>query len=140
MEPLQESIQFCYIDSKETFFNDKCLLFCPSSEKLKERCVLASAVVQASHSLLPVKFINLSDNAVDIHSNTLVGTVEQCHELQTGSKIRTIANEEKSSDLDKMTVMFDSIKTNSSLTESEKVQVSNPVSYTHLTLPTIYSV
>ena len=129
MEPLQESIQFCYIDSKETFFNDKCLLFCPSSEKLKERCVLtASAVVQASHSLLPVKFINLSDNAVDIHSNTLVGTVEQCHELQTGSKIRTIANEQKSSDLDKMKVMFDSIKTNSSLTESEKVQVSNLLS------------
>ena len=62
---------------------------------------------------------------MDIHSNTLVGTVKQCHELQTGSKIRTIANEQKSSDSDKMKVIFDSIKTNSSLTESEKLQIFN---------------
>ena len=58
---------------------------------------------------------------MDIHSNTLVGTVNQCHELQTGSKFRTIANEQNSLDSDK-------IKTNSSLTESGKLQVSNLLS------------
>ena len=58
---------------------------------------------------------------MDIHSNTLFGIVEQCHELQPGSKFRTITNEPKSLDSDKMKVMYDSILKNSSLTKNKTI-------------------
>ena len=93
LEPQKECIVNCFIDNNSTIFDGKCLLFSPSFSKGKEKdLIAATALVKPNKSLIPVRFLNVSNVSVKVGENLQVGTVEQCLESYSSSNINHIKN------------------------------------------------
>ena len=128
LEQQKECIVNCFIDNNSTIFDGNCLLFSPSFSKGKEKdLIAATALVTPNKSLIPVRFLNVSNVLLKVGEKLQVGTVEQCLESYSSSNINHIKNVTET-ESEHLNALKQSLRLNKDLSIREKEKIFDTLS------------